>query len=69
MDIEYNKKRVFSLQDHILRIKIIDFMNYIYKTNNLIDRNYMYIEKIIFKRFNQRSRSLDFCLKTKQLIT
>lgn len=29
MDIEYNKKRVFSLQDLILRIKIIDFMNYI----------------------------------------
>lgn len=29
MDIECNKKRVFSLQDLILRIKIMDFMNYI----------------------------------------
>lgn len=69
MDIEYNKKRVFSSQDLILRIKIMDFTNYIYKTNNLIDRNYTHMEKIIFKRFNRRSRSLDFCLKTKQLTT
>lgn len=30
MDIEYNKKRVFSSQDLIIRIKIMDFTNYIY---------------------------------------